>query len=354
MRVVLHIGLPKTGSTSIQSALSKSRSSLKKQGLFYPRIGMHENHNLLSLPFSKNLPRTLGKLSKDDRARERTRAQECWRSIGTQVAREKPKMVVLSSEYFAFVTRPDDLISTVVATFPHAESFEVIAYLRRPSQHYVSLTQQKLRASSRLPPPTRIEYSKILAPFQVRCSLKLREMHPRTLINADIVADFCQGVLSIDSREISSKVERRNESVSAEAMALLQEFRRYAFGGQDHTLNQETTRVIKAIRSVEASHGAAIGFTPPRLYPELEQHLDYATSDNRSLKEQFGFTFYDFGDSNIDAVSIDETKYRDVAEIVFVDSEKLGILRSLVLKELATQRLGLDWISGKIARWRRV
>lgn len=354
MKVVLHIGLPKTGSTSIQSALARSRSLLKRQGVFYPRLHMHENHNLLSLPFSKNLPRTLGKLSKAEKAWERTQAQECWLRLGKQISRERPSMVILSSEYFASVSRPDDLISTVMETLPGASNIEVVAYLRRPSQHYVSLTQQKLKASAKLPVPRRIQYSEVLAPFAARCDLHLREMHPQKLVDADVVADFVAAVLPGRSGLVPSAGARKNESVSAEAMALLQEFRRHAFEGQDHVLNLETTRLIKAIRTIEAKHGADVRFTRPRLLPRLETYIDYSTSDNRELRNRFGFTFCDLNDDHVDGLEIEERHYRDVADVIGVDSEKLAILRSLVFKELTTHGLDLAWVSRKLSRWRRL
>jgi hypothetical protein len=171
---------------------------------------LHENHNLLSLPFQKNLPRTLGKLSKAEKSQFRAEAIACWERLGKEAASQKPRVVLLSSEYFAFVTRPKKLIETVVTTFPDAERIEVVAYLRRPSEHYVSLAQQKLKGTSTLPVPKRIEYAKVLAPFAAGCALSIREMHPRLLVDGDIVADFFETSLSVRSKEIPSRAPRRS------------------------------------------------------------------------------------------------------------------------------------------------
>ena len=296
----------------------------------------------------------MGKVSKEEKVRERTRAQNCWRRLGKQISREKPAMVILSSEYFAFVSRPNELISAVMETLPGALTIEVVAYLRRPSQHYVSLTQQKLKASARLPPPKRIQYFELLAPFAVRCDLKLREMHPDKLVGADVVMDFVATVLPGSSGLVRSLGVRKNETLSAEAMALLQEFRRYAFEGQDHVLNLETTRLINAIRTIEAKHGVDVCFTRPRLRPNLESYIDYSTTDNRELKDRFGFTFCDLNDDQVNGLEVEEREYRDVADVLTVDPEKLAILRSLVLKELAKGGLDFVWISKKLSRWRRL
>ena len=39
MEYILHIGLPKTGSTSLQRALSDNRESLRRHGVIYPKTG---------------------------------------------------------------------------------------------------------------------------------------------------------------------------------------------------------------------------------------------------------------------------------------------------------------------------
>ncbi len=47
-KLILHIGGARTGSTSIQSALSSSRADLERQGVLYPQTGIHHgSHHLL-------------------------------------------------------------------------------------------------------------------------------------------------------------------------------------------------------------------------------------------------------------------------------------------------------------------
>ena len=43
MECILHIGLPKTGTTSLQAALSENRESLLRHGVVYPETGLNGN-----------------------------------------------------------------------------------------------------------------------------------------------------------------------------------------------------------------------------------------------------------------------------------------------------------------------
>ena len=44
-RLILHIGMPKAGSTAIQKTLSKNRAKLRSAGILYPKLDIKpENH----------------------------------------------------------------------------------------------------------------------------------------------------------------------------------------------------------------------------------------------------------------------------------------------------------------------
>jgi hypothetical protein len=47
-RIVVHIGLHKTGSTAIQAALSANRLALARRGILYPRLGPVDRHHYLA------------------------------------------------------------------------------------------------------------------------------------------------------------------------------------------------------------------------------------------------------------------------------------------------------------------
>lgn len=100
-RVLLHIGAHKTGSTSLQWALSKSTPVLASRGVLYPRTGCPPwaqlGHHSLPLSVVRrpgHLPgRGASVLSSEERA-------QLWSDLHDEIAESDANVIVLSSEEF--------------------------------------------------------------------------------------------------------------------------------------------------------------------------------------------------------------------------------------------------------------
>lgn len=100
-RVLLHIGAHKTGSTSLQWALSKSASVLAARGILYPKTGCPPwarlGHHSLALSVLRRPEYLPGKgtslLSSEQRER-------LWSDLHDEIAASDASVVVLSSEEF--------------------------------------------------------------------------------------------------------------------------------------------------------------------------------------------------------------------------------------------------------------
>ncbi|MEM9770727.1 MAG: hypothetical protein AAF889_03855, partial [Cyanobacteria bacterium P01_D01_bin.73] len=69
MEIIVHIGMPKTGTTALQKSLAHSRELLKDNGILYPEGFLYEDeHRELvgGLRSRKNLPRLLRREYGDD------------------------------------------------------------------------------------------------------------------------------------------------------------------------------------------------------------------------------------------------------------------------------------------------
>lgn len=57
MRIILHIGTGKTGTSSIQESLFRAREKLLENGILYPDIPGFTNQNFLAMAAAQGVPR---------------------------------------------------------------------------------------------------------------------------------------------------------------------------------------------------------------------------------------------------------------------------------------------------------
>lgn len=132
-RIFLHIGINKTGTTSLQQTFAKNQSTLMKQGLLYPQSGRitaahYRLSNLLGFHRGRTPP-------------ENQHTLESLKSeLTTEIKRSKPQAILLSSENFV-----------IPGPMQHVKDFflgmdlYVIVYLRRHDSWWESAYAQSLK-----------------------------------------------------------------------------------------------------------------------------------------------------------------------------------------------------------------
>ena len=148
MRVVLHIGTEKTGTTAIQAHCHAHARALRAAGILYPAGLGYRNQVDLATAFAPFV-RTGDMRGRDGIAtradlaafRERTVAR-----LTREVARRRPEVLLLSEEHLssryngAAVTQLRDLLAG------YAPEIRVIVYLRRQDAALVSLYSTSLKS----------------------------------------------------------------------------------------------------------------------------------------------------------------------------------------------------------------
>ena len=239
MHCILHIGPPKTGSTSIQFFLREARDSLAADGVFVPRA--HEaNMSEFGLIVARRVRRNRAARRRNftaDNAEERRAALRDW--LGGQMAEARAagrERCVISTESLASLRAPEiaELRDWLAGW---CDGFTMIAVLRRQDLQAQSLYRNQVRfngATHRNPlrPHKMMRYDRLLD----RWAGELGETAVRPLLlpdsvdePRDLMEDFCAAA-GIDPRHVpaTAREARQNEAIDARALELLRRLNRRA------------------------------------------------------------------------------------------------------------------------------
>jgi hypothetical protein len=230
--VVLHVGMRKTGTSSIQFFLRDNREALASRGVLYPTTPGRARHQRLSLSVKSPVelersPEWLREAPSDP-ARFRKRFR---RRLLTEVEKSGLSRVLLSDE---------DLFGSAYPTLRRlgrwswriGRSVRVLVYLRRQDDHLVSCYQQEVKLGSveRLADWARHDMSS-LYDYHARLLQQRRLLAPTELVvrpyerdsfaEGSLLQDFLDGVgVNLRAGDLA-RTEDRNLSLDAESVELL-------------------------------------------------------------------------------------------------------------------------------------
>jgi hypothetical protein len=226
MKIIVHIGPPKTGSTSIQKSLAADQAKLSQHGIYYYYRETHMARALTTLYLGNSRGPRARLVKKLGSAQDAiTWSENCWQEFEAEVDRRKPDITVISSEFFANVQDVGPLVDRLEKRF---DEVYILAYIRDPVDLFVSRTQQRIRGGDRLiklMTPQSFEYKTrtILTRFAAVVGperMIVRNFSRDNLVDGDVVADFA-AILSRLGSNCTIKSLRANDSVPAAAVAWL-------------------------------------------------------------------------------------------------------------------------------------
>lgn len=193
MKLTLHVGLPKTATTTIQHVLEASKPALAVRGVLYPGT-------------------TAGQLDLVRRAQfDRSGSSTAEGSLGAAVERlaaeireQRPEQVVLSCEHMSLVPARAmmRLKQVLLERLPEVRAISALCYVREPVGFATSLCQQRLKSgtarlaeSAGAPWPFSLRdiLSKHIACFG-RDAVEVRHFHPAQMVNGNVVDDFLSAI----------------------------------------------------------------------------------------------------------------------------------------------------------------
>jgi len=229
MKVIIHAGMHKTGSTSIQQTFA--RRDLGHVRYFRWRAANHLA--LFALLFFEPVEEYWYFKRNGDSREELLQQREKWlESFKQDLTRPGASTCLLSNEA---ITRPQSLpaLAPLKAFLEkYSDDIQVIAYIRSPVGFMQSLFQERVKNGNTVFNPRRLwpRYRQRFEPLDRvfgRENVTLRKFDPKTLKNGNVVDDLAEFAgIALPPGSAGNE----NESLSLEALALLFVQRKFGRG----------------------------------------------------------------------------------------------------------------------------
>lgn len=367
MRTILHIGMSKTGTTALQEAFARSRKVLAGRGVLYPRNppgGPQRNHQVIACglaPFER-LPREFHSRYRDAET-ARAAFDDFAGMLGARLGEARPEVLLLSGESMFRVLnataarRLVDLIGDPGGD-PGRDlggEVRVAAYVRRPSEHFLSHIQQAMRYSHRPRPARGREILPVLDSYARLFgagAIDARPFEREIMADGDVVSDFCARHLAdrgVTRAELAAPAFV-NESLSAEASDISRRYRAAFHPGKDRFSPDS-----KALLAELADIDNRLGPKRPRLRPGLGEALDYASTEPLALRERYGIEFagLDYGRLERGELVRPPAGRLDLDAILVIDRERrcavFDALRGSPWADMAERRIWIERELGSLA-----
>jgi hypothetical protein len=342
MRLILHAGMPKAGSSALQVALKRARRSLLRKGVLYPltvpvsAVLLAPNHNFMvaGITSFERLPRHYRQVFAADRETLEKRFERYWKRITAQIRHHQPHTVILSGEAFSRKFTANEVTKLKTLVSPWANQIEIVFYVRRPSEYYLSSLQQRLKASHIVRSVKPNFYRRTIEQYgQIADKIHVIPCVRSTLYEGDIGADFAWRLVPDCLAEIRAAAKGTvNETLSAETMSILQSYRLHNHNSRKDIQTVDTEVLISLLGNIERGLGM---FTRPKLKAGFADAIDSFFSDDLVwLESSFGVSFDGLDLARLNSLAKERISPEAVESICEVDQVKREKLVTLLIHHL--------------------
>ncbi len=306
MRLILHIGSSKTGTTTVQQFFCRNQAALLADGFFYPMRSSHTpQHVLIPAGFvqKRNYSLPNNRFYMDNSNRFWRSFDSFWKKMLDDIEEYKPHTVILSAE-----TLFDDFSSISEKSFSeflgeYFSDVSIVAYIRSPSADYKSRIFQQIRTAKQIMPPhvrpirQVIEYYEHEFPGNVH----VYPFEKEQLLGGDILRDF----LTKNTPELlhlikATSTEFKNVSLSPVLLKALQKIRLEEQPEGRLPKISTNALVVWATEAYEKERPTAIESETIGLRDDINLFLQSSAIDYKWLREVYGVTFSDLDYSKIE------------------------------------------------------
>ncbi|GAB2984802.1 hypothetical protein [Nocardioides montaniterrae] len=283
--VVIHIGMGKTGTSSLQEWFGRNRPVLADHGVLYPTTPGRFRHvklGLMTTPVDElNEMPAWRRMNRDDP--ERYQAEMRAATISEIRDAALPRVLLSNEGHFGSSEAAIAELGGFLGSF--ASSVRVVVYLRRQDDHLLSRYQQLVKVGSTERLASRVDvdlsdlydyaarlttWQRVLAPD----ALVVRPFEREQLAGGSLQQDFLD-TAGIDLREDAlAPVPRTNESLDAEAVELLRLLNLFRVEQRGATAGQIDNRDLITRLAGRPGTGPTLGLPADLLDPFLARWAD--------------------------------------------------------------------------------
>lgn len=338
MRILLHCGFHKTGTTSIQASLLASRQALLEAGILYPDpLAVVPSHHLL-IALDADPARLWPQQTR--LIAQAPSPTAFWERLEADIDRHAPHTVILSTEYISSSLGAEGLQALAVRLRRISPDIACSLYVREPVGWFASLVQQSVKTRGKAGVPydclhIRLNIEALEAAFGHPPSC--RAFDRAQLEGGDAVRDFVTHILERPDLLPALRAVRDNESISPEACAILQKFRRIALARHEGLSKYDSKMLMEAVSEAERARGLSNRI---RLLPHIREAVISHAQDYLWLRDVHGVSF-----SNLDYEAIARAEPSgdaapdDIEALIEIDHALAETLLHTVLGRLIAEKL---------------
>ena len=255
-RCWLHVGMHKTGTTSLQVNLAKMKKTV---GWRYIKVGGRANMGkALCAMFASN-PQNHSAFDKLGIPLEEiiVEGEKLKKKLRKAILKTKQETIIISAEALSVAIDKKGIVALKEFLEPLCEEIRVIGYVRPPLGFKISIFQEAVKHGKSVfdIADRKVHYRKRFKKFDEvfgRENVILRKFDPANFSHHCIVADFCEQI-GIEG-PARSDIERTNESLTREACGLLFAYRKFGPGyGIGEDVIKENSRIIAPLFGISGS-----------------------------------------------------------------------------------------------------
>jgi len=352
MKILVHYGKAKTGTTAIQQTFAMSRKELRQHKVVYPKLMVvPRTQQSLAITFKdpdKLHPNFLQYFNGDEAAMRRG-GEQAWAIVEDHLQRFPPEVLILSGEeFYAGMTR-ESQERFRQRLLKYSDDIQPIVYLREPAAHYLSLVYQNAGNVRSLPRPYasrdrwRVEIlEEVFGRKPALCT------YDRSVLEGgDVVRDFMTRFLPGVPLEALNSPQYSNASLSAESTSIMLWYIRHHITERTLDSRNEVLRLRKALKEIE---NTMEDVPKARLKEEVRQAIRRSATDLLWLRQHYDIVFPDVDYDRIDGTPIpqgDEDEEFNLDEVLVVDPEwRERLLAGLMSNALTHMPLPTDMLEG--------